>query len=193
MKTLPKSRNLGHLRRPANELLGEVPANLPETSLLDPHAAPAETYRRGDWRNLEGQGRPEPSQLGETHARGHPVEQWRAETELPTRLRSRISGEAWSESSRRFGDPECDRRMGTPWWQTDAPQRLRLLCDAYRLDGRFRVMETLIARAKRTVKVAENLIAEGRRRAAFGRKILPFSVSTSQALERERARLEEAL
>ena len=76
---------------------------------------------------------------------------------------------------------------------SDAPRRLRLFCDAYGLEDRSRVIDTLLARTQRTVTVAEGLIADGGDRAALGRDILPFSTSSLTALIRERGRLEEAL
>jgi hypothetical protein len=54
-------------------------------------------------------------------------------------------------------------------------------------------MDTLLARTQRTIKVAEDLIADGGARAEHGRDILPFAIDSYKALEREYPRLEAAL
>ena len=76
---------------------------------------------------------------------------------------------------------------------SDAPRRLRRFCDAYGLEDRSGVVDVLLARTERTIEVAEGLIVDGGERAALGRDILPFSVSSLDVLRRERPRLEAAM
>jgi hypothetical protein len=65
---------------------------------------------------------------------------------------------------------------------SDAPRRLRLMCDAYGLDDRSRVVPTLIERSERTIRVAEELIAAGGAEEALGRDIHPFAVRSLEVL-----------
>lgn len=76
---------------------------------------------------------------------------------------------------------------------TDAPRKLRLLCDAYGLADRSTIIDTLVERVARSSEVARQLIDRGGAAADLGHQVLPFSKLSLEKLARERNRLQRAL
>lgn len=76
---------------------------------------------------------------------------------------------------------------------TDAPRKLRLMCDAYGLEDRSKIIETMVERVARESEAALALIAQGGKEAELGNRVLPFSKSGLERLARERIRLEDSL